>query len=298
MHTPSPHTDEYRKGLLYAFGCYFIWGLFPLYWYPITGANMDMDAAQILAQRISWSSVFSVIVLLLMKQGGTLLKAIANRKLLLTFVCSAAAISLNWLVYLWAITHHHILDASLGYFIAPLVNVLLGRLFFKEMLNRMQLAALTLALVGILWLAVPAGHMPWVSLLLAGSFGLYGLVRKLAPLDSLTGMTLVLMLPFALAYLAYTAQQGALVFGSLDTLQISVLVGSGAITVIPLLMFAAGAKRISLGDLGMIQYISPSMQFLLGLTLFGEAFNMQRFTGYLWVWVGVALYAWSVLRKK
>lgn len=294
----KPNT-EYRKGLIYALGCYLSWGLFPLYWFPITGANISAD--QILAQRISWSAVFSIIVLLAMKQGSTLLRAVANKKLMLAFACSSLAISVNWLVYLWAITHNHILDASLGYFIAPLVNVLFGRLFFKETLNLTQTAALASAVIGILWLAVPAGHMPWVSLLLAGSFGIYGLLRKTAPLDALTGMTLetLLMLPFALGYLWYASQHGTLVFSSLSSLQTAVLIGSGAVTVVPLLMFAAAAKRISLGDLGMIQYVSPSMQFLLGLTLFNEAFSPQRFAGYAWVWLGVAVYAaGSVLAKK
>ena len=191
-----PPSEEYRKGLIYAFSCYLLWGLFPLYWFPITHSGMGAD--QILAQRICWSAVFSSAVLLLMRQAGPLLRAVRDRRLLLAFVCSAAAISVNWLVYLWAITHDHVLDASLGYFIAPLVNVLLGRIFFKEKLGFVQIAAVLLAVTGILWLAVPAGRLPWVSLLLAASFGVYGLLRKLALLDALSGMTLetLLMLPF------------------------------------------------------------------------------------------------------
>lgn len=298
MNHPTTPLNDYRKGLSYALGCYLIWGLFPLYWYPITTAGID--AGQILAQRISWSAVFSIIVLLLMNKRAALFAAVADRRLLLAFMCSAAAISVNWLVYLWAITHHHILDASLGYFISPLVNVLFGFLFFKETLNRTQMLAIVLALTGILWLAVPAGHIPWVSLLLAGSFGLYSLLRKLAPLDALTGMTLetLLMLPFALAYLWYTAHHGGLVFETLSPLQLTVLIGSGAVTVLPLLMFAAGAKRISMSDLGMIQYVSPTMQFFLGLTLFGEAFNLQKFAGYAWVWAGIAVYVFGVVRSR
>ncbi|STZ77141.1 EamA family transporter RarD [Bergeriella denitrificans] len=295
MHTP---ISEYRKGLLYALGCYLIWGLFPLYWYPITAA--PIDAGQILAQRISWSAVFAVAVLLLMHRGRALLQAAADRRLLLMLACSAAAVSANWLIYLWAITHNHILDASLGYFMSPLVNMLLGRIFFKERLSRTQLAAIALALTGIVWLALPVGHIPWIALSLSLSFGLYSLLRKLAPVDALTGMAAetLLMLPFALAYLGHAAYRGTLVFGSLDTLQTAVLIGSGVITVLPLLMFAAGAKRISLSDLGMIQYLSPSMQFLLGLTLFGEAFDWQRFTGYAWVWLGIAVYVAGVCLQR
>lgn len=290
--------NEYRKGLLYALGCYLMWGVFPLYWYPITHSAISAD--QILAQRICWSAIFSIVVLVSMRQTGHLIHAVHNRKLLFTFIGSAFAISLNWLVYLWAITNNHILDASLGYFISPLVNVLLGFLFFKETLNRTQVAAIVLAIVGILWLAVPAGHIPWVSLLLAGSFGLYSLLRKLAPLDALTGMTLetLVLVPFALAYLLYVGQQGLLVFSSLEPLPMAVLIGSRAVTVLPLLLFAAGARRISMSDLGMIQYVSPSMQFVLGLTLFQEAFNVQKLVGYAWVWLGVAVYILGVMKFR
>ncbi|PSJ80989.1 EamA family transporter RarD [Neisseria iguanae] len=295
----NTQTDEYRKGLLYALGCYLIWGMFPLYWYPVTGTAIGAD--QILAQRICWSAVFALCILVIKGQAVTLWQAVRNRKLLLTFVGSAFAISLNWLVYLWAITNNHILDASLGYFISPLVNVLFGFLFFKEKPNRTQLLAVVLAVVGILWLVVPAGYIPWVSLLLAGSFGIYSLLRKRAPLDALTGMTLetLVLVPFALAYLFWVAQRGGLVFGSLALLPLAVLIGSGVVTVLPLLLFAAGAKRISMSDLGMIQYVSPSMQFFLGLILFGEAFSLQRFTGYAWVWLGIAVYLFgAVLAKK
>lgn len=290
--------NEYRQGLIYIFLCHLIWGFFPLYWYPV--AQTGMDAGQILAQRICWSAVFSLMVLLVMRQGGRLLEAVRKRRLLLAFTGSALAISVNWLVYLWAIGNHHILDASLGYFISPMVNVLIGFLFFKETLNRTQLAAVVFALIGILWLAVPAGHIPWVSLLLAGSFGIYGLLRKTVPLDALTGMVLetLLLAPFALAYLVYTAQQGNLVFSELAPLPLAVLIGSGVVTVLPLLLFAAAAKRISMSDLGMIQYVSPTMQFFLGLTLFGEAFSVQKFAGYAWVWLGVATYLCGVVLAK
>ncbi|MCF7520899.1 EamA family transporter RarD [Neisseria sp. ZJ106] len=289
-------ADEYRQGVVCALGCYLIWGLFPLYWFPITDSGIGAD--QILAQRICWSAVFAVLVLLWKQQGGALRRVLGDFKLLTTFIFSSLAITLNWLVYLWAITHNHILDASLGYFISPLVNVVFGRIFFGETLNRYQRFSVLAALTGILWLALPAGHLPWVSLLLAGSFGVYGLLRKLAPVDALTGMTLeaLLMLPFALVYLGYAALQGTLVFAQLSGLQMSVLIGSGVVTVVPLLLFAAAAKRISMGDLGMVQYLGPSLQFGLGLTLFGEAFSLQKFTGYAWVWLGVALYIWGAVR--
>ena len=290
--------NEYRRGLLCALGCYLIWGLFPLYWYPVMKSGMAAD--QILAQRICWSAVFAAAVLLLSGKGRQLAHLAAKRKTLAVFAASAAAISVNWLVYLWAITHHRILEASLGYFVAPLVSVLFGRIFFGERLNRTKIAAVGLVAVGIVWLALPEARLPWVSLMLAVSFGIYGLLRKLAPADPLTGMTLetLLMLPFAAAYLAYAAHNGVLVFSQLPLLPQAVLVGSGVITVVPLLLFAMGAKRISMSDMGMIQYLSPSMQFLLGITLFGEAFDLYRFGGYAWVWLGIAVYLFGSLGRK
>lgn len=297
--TPPPSApEEARKGLLYALACYLMWGLFPLYWYPLTHSAISAD--QLLAQRIVWSAVFSVVLLIVFRQGETVRQAIRNRKLLLTFTASAFAISMNWLVYLWAITHNHVIDASLGYFISPLFSILLGRLFFNERLNRIQTAAILLAVVGVLWLAIPAGRIPWVAILLTVSFGIYGLLRKIAPLAALPGLALetLLMLPFALAYLAWTAYSGHIVFSELPSLPLTVLLGSGAVTTIPLLLFASGARRISLSNLGIIQYVSPTCQFLLGLSLFGEAFDLSRFIGYVWVWAGVAVYLFGIWQKK
>ncbi|UOO81872.1 EamA family transporter RarD [Uruburuella testudinis] len=290
MNPSSDGLNEQQKGLLYAFGCYLIWGLFPLYWYPLS--HGAIGAEQMLAQRVLWSALFSLAVLFVCRQSHLLAAAIRNPRLLLTFTGSALAISINWLVFLWAITHNHVLDASLGYFISPLFSMLLGRMFFNERFNRVQLAAIVLALTGVLWLALPAGQVPWVALLLTVSFGIYGLLRKIAPLAALPGMVLetLLMLPFAAAYLLWTAHKGDLVFGALPPLPLAILIGSGAATTIPLMLFAAAAKRITMSHLGIIQYFSPTCQFIIGLTVFGEAFDLSRFIGYVWVWAGVAVY--------
>ena len=294
--TPARSSDgltENQKGLLYALCCYLLWGLFPLYWYPLT--HSGIDAGQLLAQRIVWSALFSVVLVAVFKQTHVLLDALRRPKTLLVFTCSATAIGLNWLIFLWAISNNHVLEASLGYFISPLFSMLLGRLFFNEHFNRIQLAAIVLAAIGIFWLALPAGQVPWVALLLTLTFGLYGLLRKTAPLDALPGLALetLLLLPFALAYLGWLAQQGQLVFVSLPPLLLATLIGSGIVTTVPLLLFAAGARRISMSDLGIIQYVSPTIQFLLGLFLFGEAFDVSRFIGYGGVWPGVAVYSFG-----
>ena len=299
--TPARSSDgltENQKGLLYALCCYLLWGLFPLYWYPLT--HSGIDAGQLLAQRIVWSALFSVVLVAVFKQTHVLLDALRRPKTLLVFTCSATAIGLNWLIFLWAISNNHVLEASLGYFISPLFSMLLGRLFFNEHFNRIQLVAIVLAAIGIFWLALPAGQVPWVALLLTLTFGLYGLLRKTAPLDALPGLALetLLLLPFALAYLGWLAQQGQLVFVSLPPLLLATLIGSGIVTTVPLLLFAAGARRISMSDLGIIQYVSPTIQFLLGLFLFGEAFDVSRFIGYGWVWLGVAVYLFGIWHQQ
>ena len=287
-----------QKGTLYAVACYLIWGIFPLYWSPLKGL---IPADQLLAQRIVWSALFSAVLVVGTGKLRNLYSVFGNPRLLFMLVGSAASISVNWLVYLWAVTNGHVLDASLGYFISPLFNVLLGRIFFSERLNKPQMGAVVLVLVGILWLAIPAGSIPWVAILLTLSFGAYGLIRKLAPLDALTGMAMetLLMLPIAAIYLIYQGHLNQLVsLGDLSTLPLAVMIGSGAATTIPLLFFAAAARRISLSNLGMIQYMSPTMQFLLGLLVFHESFQLSRFIGYVWVWVGVALYLFGIFAAQ
>ncbi len=260
-----------------------------------------MPADQLLAQRIVWSALFSAFLIIGTGKLKNLYAVFGNPRLLFMLAGSAASISINWLVYLWAVTNGHVLDASLGYFINPLFNVLLGRIFFSERLNKPQMVAVALVLVGILWLAIPAGSIPWVALLLTLSFGVYGLIRKLAPLDALTGMAMetLLMLPLAAIYLIYQGHLNKLVsLGDLSTVPLMVMIGSGAATTIPLLFFAAAARRISLSNLGMIQYMSPTMQFLLGLLVFHESFQLSRFIGYVWVWAGVALYLLGIFTAQ
>ena len=291
--TQSEQQSEQRKGIWLALACYGAWGLFPLFWYPLN--HSAMPAEQILAQRIVWSSVFALALLLAFRQGKALVMAFRQPKLLATFALSSLLIAANWLIYLWAIIHHHVVEASLGYFINPLVNMLLGWVIFKERLNVWQMAAIALAVAGIVWLAIPAGQIPWVSLFLAFTFGLYGAVRKLAPMPPLAGLTLetLLLLPFALGYLAWCGTQNTLVFGELTLLQKVVLFASGAATTLPLLAFAAAAKRIALSLLGILQNLSPTTQLLLGLA-FGEQLSGARLMGYGLVWLGVAVFLYGV----
>lgn len=290
--------SEKIKGWHYALACYMIWGTFPIYWYPLN--QSAMPAEQLLAQRIVWSAFFAVGLMVYFRQGSAVLGAFKRPRVLSLFLLSACLIGINWLVYLWAIVNHRVIDASLGYFINPLLNVFLGCLILKEKINQTQIIALILTVLGILWLAIPAGQIPWVAMSLALSFGLYGLIRKLAPMEALAGLTLetILLFPFAVAYLGWCYAQNQLVFHELNALQMTVLLGSGVATTIPLLCFAKGARQISLSLLGMLQYISPTLQFLCGLLIFKEHFSLERLIGYVLVWIGVAIFLWGMRQKK
>ena len=291
-------AQEKKQGLIYAVSCYVLWGLFPLYWYPIT--QTVMPASQILAQRVVWSTVFALLLVVVLRQAGPLLQAARTPKLLGVFAVSAFLLGSNWLIYLWAITNSHVLDASLGYFMSPLFSILLGRIFFNERMSRLQAAAIGIAVLGVLWLVFLYGNVPWIALGLTISFGFYSLVRKMASLAALPSLALetLCMLPIAVLYLFWQGQQGSL-FVDLSTLNWGLLIGSGIVTSVPLLLFAAGAKRISMTEMGIIQYISPTAQFVTGLLLFHEAFNMQRFIGYALVWLAVIVYvATSVKQHK
>lgn len=282
--------EKSQQGWHYAVMCYLIWGVFPIYWSPLNGSAISPE--QILAHRVIWSAVFAVILLIIYRKVGSMLAVFRQPKLLGVFFASSFLIAVNWLVYLWAISNHRILDASLGYFINPLVNVFMGWLIFKESLNRVKIMALLFAILGILWLAIPAGQIPWVAILLAASFTGYAVIRKLAPMDALTGLALetILLFPFALFFLCWHEWQGSLVFSQLNGLQIAVLLGAGVATTLPLLCFAEGARQISMSLLGMLQYISPTLQFLCGWLIFGEQFTMHKMVGFSLVWLGVIVF--------
>lgn len=289
-------TDK-LQGWHYALMCYMTWGMFPIYWAPLYQSSIP--AEQLLAQRVIWSMLFAIVLVIVFRQTTVVLRVLKQPKVLGIFLLSAFMIGLNWLVYLWALVNQHILDASLGYFINPLLNVFIGRLVLKERLNITQFIALCSAAVGILWLAIPAGQIPWIALILAGSFALYGLIRKLAPMSALSGFTLetLLMLPFALGYLYFCHLQDTFVFIELTPLQITILLGSGIATALPLIWFATAAKKISMSLLGMLQYISPTLQFLCGVLLFGETLSTQGLIGYAFVWFGVIVFLVGMQNK-
>jgi chloramphenicol-sensitive protein RarD len=253
----------------------------------------NVNAFEVVAHRMVWALLFLICVQLVRKRWAWLREVVHQPRVLLAFGLSALLLSANWTVYVWAIHNARVLDASLGYFILPLVNVALGYAFLKERPRRGQWLAVAVAAAGVLWLTLQAGRLPWVALVLAITFGIYGLLRKLAKLGALEGLTLetLLLAPLAAGLLAWWAWhgQGALVQGNSVTMGWLLL--SGPLTAIPLLLFAAGARRIPMATLGILQYISPSLQMLLGVWLYGEAFEAARAIGFYLIWLALVLYS-------
>lgn len=283
-----------RKGILYAAACYSAWGLFPLYFKALHA----IPSIEILLHRMVWALVFLLLVLAWRKQWNWLPELVRQPKLLAGFAASALLLSANWFLYIWSINNDRIIDASLGYFMTPLVNVFLGFVLLKERLRHVQWAAVACAALGVIWLSLQTGHPPWIALVLATTFGMYGLLRKTAALGALEGLSLetMLLFPFALAYLVYLALHGQSAFISAPTQTQLLLLAAGPITAIPLLMFAAAARRIPMATLGLMQYISPSLQLLIGVWLYHEQFSHERMLGFIGIWAGLALYSIDGLR--
>lgn len=277
------------KGVWYALGAYLSWGLFPLYWKPIH----DVPAIEILSHRIAWSLLVVLGMLTWKRHWGWLPEAIRDRRVLGMFTLSALLLSVNWFVYIWAVNAGHVVESSLGYFINPLVSVLLGRLVLKETLRPAQRAAVGLAAAGVAWLTWRVGAVPWIALTLASTFGCYGLLRKTGKLGSLEGLALetMLMFPMAAGYLFWLEGQGVGHFAHSNALTNVMLAGAGVVTAIPLLLFASGARRLPLATLGVLQYLSPSIQFALGVFVFHEAFDAGKLAGFACIWGALVLYS-------
>lgn len=278
-----------NKGYPAAIAAYFFWGFSPVFWKLIS----KIPALEILLHRILWSLPF-LLLILYWRRGSQSLKPLfqnfAQKKL---YFVSAVLLAVNWLLFIWAVTNGYIVEASLGYFINPLINVLLGVIFLKEHIRRLQWLAILLALSGVLYLTFNYGNFPWIALSLAGSFGVYGLIRKMAPLGSIDGLAfemVVLYFP-ALLLILNLNLHNELVFFQVGFDTEIILVVTGLVTIFPLLLFAFAARNIPYGTLGFIQYIAPSFQFLLGVFVYGEAFGWQRFTGFVFIWIALLIYS-------
>ncbi len=288
-----------NQGIVFASLAYLAWGLFPLYFLQVA----EVPALEVVMHRTVWSMLFMLILLLVLRRWAWLKGLSRQPKILAAFALSAMLLASNWLVYVWAVQHQHLLDASLGYFINPLVNIALGFFFLHERPRRLQWLAVAIATLGVCWLAWQAGHPPWVALTLGLTFGFYGLLRKVATLGAMEGLTLETMMltPFAIGAIAWWTWQGSSAMSQGHTAITLWLLAAGPLTAIPLLLFAAGARRIPMTTLGLLQYMGPTLQFTLGVYVFHEAFSPSRLIGFVLIWSALLLYSvdgWQHSRRN
>ena len=281
-------------GVVYAASAFFIWGISPIYWKALRA----VPPFEIILHRIVWSFFFLVPLILVMRRWKDFVNVLKNYRALFLLLFTALIISGNWLLYIWAVNNDHLLQASLGYYISPLVNVVLGTSFLKERLRPRQILAVLLAAAGVLYLTIYYGEFPWVALALSASFGLYGLIRKTAPVGSLAGLTVEtfwLSIP-SLIYLFYLDSHGA---GSIFRVSLELdlmLMGCALVTAIPLLFFTLGARRLYLSTVGLLQYIAPSCMFLQAVFLFREPFVKAQMVTFIFIWTALAIYSTDSVR--
>ncbi len=281
--------SEALLGVFYAGSAFLIWGLSPVYWKNL----IAVPALEIIMHRIVWSFVFLVCFIGLQRRWEDFRDVLKNGRLLLTLFATAIFIFMNWFLYIWAVNNNYLLQASLGYYINPLVNVVLGMLFLRERLRKPQVMAVLMATTGVLYLTFSYGEFPWIALTLALSFGFYGLIRKVAPVGSLVGLaveTMFLSLP-AVVYLFYLDSQGA---GSIFRVSFRLdllLIGCAPVTAAPLLLFTMGTKRLYLSTVGLMQYIAPSGMFLLAIFFYDEPFSKAQIWTFIMIWAALVIYS-------
>ncbi len=277
-----------NRGILYGLAAYSIWGLLPLYWKALAA----VPPLQILSHRMFWLLAV-VLLLLICRRQWKWLTSVGNLRLIAVFISAAVLLAVNWFVYIWAVNTGRVIETSLGYFINPLVNVILGVLFFGETLRLRQWIAVALAIVGVTYLTLNFGSLPWIALTLAFSFAFYGVLKKRAPLGALEGLSLetALLAPAALTYLIWVHAKGTGAFGSGNVAIDLLLIGAGVATAVPLLCFAAAARRVPLSTLGFMQYLAPTLQLILGVLVFKEPFTAARLVGFSFIWAALSLYS-------
>ena len=281
--------QESSPGVVYASAAFLIWGLSPIYWKVLH----NIPAFEIIMHRVIWSFLFLLIILVFQRHWNEFMAAVKNRRIFLILFPTTMLLGFNWFIYIWAINNEHILQASLGYFINPLVNILLGMIFLRERLRPLQTVSLVLAGIGVLYLTFHYGEFPWIALSLAFAFGFYGLIRKVAPVSSLVGLSvemLFLSVP-ALAYIVFMDIKGT---GALFRISVKIdlfLMGTAFLTAFPLLLFTLGARRLNLSTVGFLQYIAPSCMFLLGVFLYNEPLSSAQILTFVLIWTALCIYS-------
>jgi chloramphenicol-sensitive protein RarD len=278
-----------KKGLLYGIGAYALWGFFPIYWKILH----DVPALQVIGHRIGWSFVLLLAYIVARGQWQAFRASAMNWRTIGIYSIAAVLLSFNWLIYVWGVNAGFIVETSLGYFINPLLSVLLGVVFLRERLRPWQWVPVGIAAIGVGYLTFVYGRLPWIALSLAFTFGFYGFVKKLSPLGSLHGLTLEtgIVFPVAVIYLVFVGLNGTGAFFHDGARIDAFLIGSGLVTTIPLLMFASAAKQIPLSIVGLLQYIAPTIQFLIGVFIYKEPFDQAHFIGFSIVWVALIIFA-------
>jgi len=280
---------ESRKGFAAALAAFATWGLVPLYFKPLR----EVSAFQVVAHRAVWSCLLVLLCLALRAELNEVRAALVDRRILARLALAAVLISINWIVYVWAVAHDHVVDASLGYFITPLVNVLLGVAVLAERLTRAQWIAVALAVGGVADLTFETGHLPWISLALGFSFASYGFIRKVVQVEALAGLATetLLLMPVAIGYLVWCEATGSGALGHAGPAIAALLIGTGPVTAVTLFLFAYGARRIPYSSVGILQYITPSLQLACGVFAFGEPFERTRALGFALIWAALLVYA-------
>lgn len=286
-----------QKGILYAFGAYGIWGLFPLYWRLLD----QVDSMEILLSRVIWSFVFTTVFILILKHKNLLIEDLKtiwkNKKVFLALLAASFAISCNWFIYIFAVNNGHVIETSLGYYINPLITVLFGMLFFKERLSKMQLVAVIVAFIGVIVLTVSYGNIPWVAMLLAFSFATYGALKKKITLDATRGLAIetLFILPFALIYYIYIMSTNQMSFLHVSWQTDILLILAGVVTAIPLVLFSKGAKLLPQYLIGFIQYITPTTLLIFGIVLYHETFSTIEFISFSFIWLAILIFTVSTI---
>ena len=277
------------KGLTAGALAFAIWGIFPLYFHPLR----QISAFQVIAHRVIWSCVFVLVWTAMRGELSTLRATLVNRSVIWRLAVTATLITISWVVFVWAVMNGHVVESSLGYFINPLVNVLLGVALLSERLTRAQWTAVALAATGVAYLTIVTGSPPWIALTLAFTFGIYGLIRKVAKVESLPGLATetLLLLPFAVAYLLWCESAGTGALGHARPAIAALLIGSGPLTAIALYLFAYGARLLPYSTVGVLQYITPTLQLACGVFAFHERFERTRAIGFALIWAALLLYA-------
>jgi chloramphenicol-sensitive protein RarD len=285
----ATHSSHSARGAITATAAFLLWGILPIYWKQLEG----ISAFELIAHRITWSLLFLLVVLAHRRAFSALRPPFTQPRLFGLNLLSSVLLAANWTVYVWAVTNGHIIETSLGYFLAPLGNVALGYLVLRERPRPLQWSAIALAALGVGQLLFRVGHVPWIALALAGTWSGYAILKKKSALGPLVGLTVetLVLLPIAVALLLWRAHTGEGALGRVDAWQQGLVLCTGLVTAVPLLLFADGARRIRMTTLGLLQYLSPTVQFLIGLLLYHEAFDAQRLQAFALIWGGLALYS-------